>query len=33
MPDRFCPLGFIVFAVFASGLVWVYALTANMPLR
>jgi hypothetical protein len=33
MPDRVCPLGFIVVAAFASGLVWLYTLMASVPLR
>jgi hypothetical protein len=32
MSDSFYPLGFIVLAAFASGLVWVYMLTANIPI-
>lgn len=33
MTDRFCPLGFILFATFASLLVWMMAMVKVMPLR
>jgi len=33
MTDRCCPLGFILFATFASVLVWVYALVGSLPLE
>jgi hypothetical protein len=33
MTDRACPLALIVFASFASVLVWVYALLQGMPVR
>jgi hypothetical protein len=33
MTDRACPLGFVVFATFASVLLWVYALVAHLPVR
>jgi hypothetical protein len=33
MTDRFCPLGFILFATFASALVWVCALVKHVPIR
>jgi hypothetical protein len=33
MSDRGSPLGFILFAACASGLLWVYALLAHVPLR
>jgi hypothetical protein len=33
MTDRACPMGFIVFTAFASGLLWVYALLAHLPVR
>jgi hypothetical protein len=33
MTDRACPLGFITAAAFASGLVWLCALAASLPLR
>jgi hypothetical protein len=33
MTDRACPLGFVVFATFASVLLWVYALVTHLPLR
>ena len=31
MTDRACPLGFLMFATFASVLAWVYALVAAVP--
>jgi hypothetical protein len=31
--DRYCPLPFIVAAAFASGIVWLYALLGQVPLR
>lgn len=31
MTDRFCPLGFIMFATFASLLIWVFALMRQLP--
>jgi hypothetical protein len=31
MTDRACPLSFIVFATFASVLVWVFALMQHLP--
>jgi hypothetical protein len=33
MTDRACPLGFVVTAAFASGLVWLCALLSQLPLR
>jgi hypothetical protein len=32
MCDRFCPMGYLVFAAFATGLVWLYAVTAHLQL-
>jgi hypothetical protein len=32
MDDRFCPLAFLVTATFASGLLWLFALRASLPL-
>jgi hypothetical protein len=32
MDDRLRPLGFVVAATFLSGLVWLYALRAALPL-
>lgn len=31
--DRPCPLGFLVVATFASGLVWLCAVLGHLPLR
>ena len=33
MTDRFCPLGFIMFAAFASVLIWVFTLLRHLPIR
>jgi hypothetical protein len=33
MTDRACPMAFVVATAFASGLVWVVALMAQLPLR
>jgi hypothetical protein len=33
MTDRFCPLGFILFATFMSLLVWVFALVQSLPIH
>jgi hypothetical protein len=33
MNERGCPLGFILFAACASGILWVYALVTHVPLR
>jgi hypothetical protein len=33
MPDRVCPLGFIVVTAFASALVWLYTLMVHVPLH
>jgi hypothetical protein len=33
MTDRACPVAFIVFASFASALVWVFALMQQLPVR
>jgi hypothetical protein len=31
MIDRVCPMGFVVAAAFASGLVWLCALLSHLP--
>jgi hypothetical protein len=33
MIDRACPMAFVVATAFASGLVWIFALVAQLPLR
>jgi hypothetical protein len=33
MTDRACPMAFILFASFASGLVWVFAIMQHLPIR
>jgi hypothetical protein len=33
MTDRSCPLAFLMAAAFASGLVWLCALTTSFPIR
>jgi hypothetical protein len=33
MTDRVCPMAFIMFASFASVLIWVFALVQHLPVR
>ena len=33
MTDRACPLGLLILTVFVSGLIWVYAIVANLPVE
>jgi hypothetical protein len=33
MVDRAFPMGFVVVAAFASGLIWLYAVMSTVPLR
>ena len=33
MTDRACPLGFIMFATFATLLLWVFTLLQQVPIR
>jgi len=33
MLDRAFPMGFVVAAVFASGVIWLYAMLSALPIR